>query len=281
MMHADRRVVVVVATITVAVLLGAAAANTAALAATPSDEAASTVASTTDRAGDARPAGSDHIPPERPTENVTARFQISVSPDTTTGTFQVVVIYPARTEAEAAAARNGSLDPDWFRGKERVQGVFDARSDGEESLANGSTTVNHAATLAGREPTNPEHGWVTVRYETAWYGYLDGDTDLRIDEAYLSAVEADWELRVAIPSEWKPRTVAGDPVREPAGQQLTRYRWTTTDSLTPPLLVVADPVTTQSEEGSPLGVSAGLVPAIAALVLVLAWARRNTGTGSN
>lgn len=273
MMPAERPWAVVVAAITLVALVVAGAGIPATSAATASGTTGSTA--TIDHAdAPMQSTASEHIPAERPTENVTERLAVTVNPDTTTGSFEVVVVYPARTATEAEAAKNGSLDPGWFRGQERIQRIFDAHSDADDTLANGSTTVQHAETLAGREPTAPTHGWVTVRYETAWYGYLDGDTDLRIDDAYLAAVDTGWELSVAIPSEWEPQTVAGDPVQEPAGQQLTQYQWTTTESLSSPLLVVTDPVTTQPQTDSPLGVTAGLIPALVALGILLGWAQR-------
>lgn len=213
------------------------------------------------------------VPSERPTENVTERLVVSVDPDTTTATLRVIVFYPARTDVEAAKAANGTLDPGWFQGQERIQRIFDAASDHGDSLANGSTSVTHAETLSGRTPSEPEYGWVRISYETAWYGYLEGETDLRIDDAYLAQLDDGWELHVAIPTEWEPSTVAGDPVQEPTGQQLTRYRWTITSDLPSPLLVVEDPVTTQESEDSPLGSAGGLVPALVALLAVLAVTR--------
>lgn len=273
MMLRDRLWAMLAAATTVVALIIVATAMPAALA-TPAATPTASTAAPNSQAATIPPTASEHVPTERPTKNVTERLAVSVSPDTTTGSFEVVVVYPARTATEAAAAKNGSLDPAWFRGQERIQTIFDTDGDTDDTLANGSLTVRHAATLAGREPTDPPHGWVTVRYETAWYGYLNGETDLHIDDTYLSAVDAGWELSVAIPSEWEPQTVAGDPVQEPAGQQLTEYQWTTTESSPSPLLVVDDPVTTQPKEDSPLGVSAGLLPALAALAVLLGWARR-------
>lgn len=203
---------------------------------------------------------------ERPTDNATERLTVDIDPESTTGTFRVFIAYPARTADEATAAKNESLDPSWFRPEDRVQQIFDARADGDDELPKGSFSVHHEQSLSGRTPSNPDHGWILLRYETAWYGYVDPGEDLTVDRTYANALEEGWELQLITPRSWEPATVNGDPVVEPSGQTGTSYTWRVTDDAPDVLLAFDRPVTaTETDDGIPLGITGGAVFALMAL----------------
>lgn len=223
-------------------------------------------------AGAASAADQQSIPEERPTEDVTQRLTVDVDPESTTGTFRVFIAYPARTAGEADAAKNESLDPAWFRGDERIQEIYDAHADDGDELPEGSLSVRHEQSLSGRSPSDPEHGWIILQYETAWYEFVDPGETLTIDSAYVNALDRGWELQVITPSSWEPETVDGDPVVEPSGQTATSYRWDVGSDLPETLLAFDSPVTTTTTETTtPFGIAGGIISTTVALLLVVGF----------
>lgn len=226
--------------------------------------------------GVAAASGQQSVLEERPTDDATQRLTVNVDRKSTTGTVRVFVACPARTADEATAAKNESLEPSWFRPEDRVRKIFDARADGDDELPKGSFSVHHEQSLSGRTPSNPDHGWILLQYETAWYGYVDPGENLTIDRTYANALEEGWELQLITPRSWEPATVHGDPVVEPSGQTGTSYAWQVMDDTPDVLLAFDQPMTaTETTDGIPLGNSGGAVVALSALsVAVLVLIRR-------
>lgn len=154
----------------------------------------------------------------------------------------MVTAIPARTAAEATAARNGTLAPEWFRAAERVETLFQRLGD-DDRLLNGSLTVIHREELSGRTPAAPERGWILLRYETAWYGFVDRGADLTVGREYAAVLDANWTLEFVVPSEWETTELGGDPIVSPAGQTGTVYEWSLGDAVPAVFVVVDSPLT--------------------------------------
>jgi hypothetical protein len=221
---------------------------------------------------------------EVPSTNVTRRLTVDVDEGSDTATLSVLVAYPARSSAEADAAGNDSLEPQWFDGERRVREIFNRTADDDDQLTSVSRSVRHEpeSWVGAGDPT-PTHGWVLLRYEAAWEGYVRPGEDLVVGSTYSrtlanSTAGDRWDLRLVLPGEWEPSVVRGDPVVEPAGQTEQRYQWTVSGNVTVRLLVVESPVptVTTAADGA-LGPASGIVVTTVSVTVALARRRSQRG----
>jgi hypothetical protein len=247
-----------------ALLLGAPAAGTSTV--------ASTVGDTPTRSA-----------PDAPAEDVGKDLEIDLQYGTTTATVTLRVVYPARSASEAAAARNDSLDPSWFEGRQRVEYVFNRTADSNDSLDGGNTWVgyqDHCACVEGTDPSQ-EHGWVAVEYDVAWTGFAEVGEDVVIGRHYAAAFHDGWSLTLVVPNSWEPTTLDDDASVSRSQRSGAEYVWGTIDNDSQPLVAFSAPVRpTETDAEAPLGVSGGVVLAAAAMAAVI-WRRRAKGSRSS
>lgn len=220
-----------------------------------------------------------------PTENVTRTVQVDFYDGSTRGEFEVSVVYHARSATEAAAARNGSLNPAWFDGEQRLQQLLAETGADASALQDGTQSVDHRESLSvvGEPNRSPDHGWVILEYEATWEEYITPGEDLVIGDAYQSAFAdstagAEWRFHVVLPSDWRVSTVNGEPVERPSGQTATAYRWSDIRQPSMPFLVVESPVAppTTGADGS-LGPASGVLVTVVALLVYGRCCHRRSG----
>lgn len=220
----------------------------------------------------------EDAPPENaPTQNASYEIRFYLDRSGGPARIDVRVKYPARTAGEAARARNDSLDPAWFDGPDRVRQLFNQSADANDSLDLGdSVSTNHAEELAGLTPSDPEHGWILLRYTAVWDGYFDPEDDrVAIGRAYTDVLPDHWTLVVDVPSDWQPETVNGNPSTSSSGEAGVAYEWDVGNQSDYPLIVfnesVIDREPTDGDGG--FGVASGLVLPVIALIALLLLAR--------
>lgn len=219
-------------------------------------------------------------PTSHPTENVTRRLQLSFSSGSDRATVTVLAAYPARSESEATAADNGTLNTSWFDAGQLVQRIYNHTAASDETLTTTAETVTYEETSWAGSSGNPqaEDGWVILRYEAVWESFVTPGEELIIGEAYSrilrnSSMGSEWEFRVVAPDEWETTTVGGDPVTEPAGQTATRYRWDSMQTVSGPFLVFEAPLTTSTSGDGSLGPTGGLLITVVTMLLAGRYTR--------
>ncbi|WP_158413124.1 hypothetical protein [Halorhabdus tiamatea] len=204
---------------------------------------------------------------EPPSEAVGGRLWVhSFDDGSSSATFNVRVDYPARSQAEAEAARNGSFNPDWYDGQQRVQRIFQQTADEEDSLEHVTNKSRLVSTnYYTDEVTEAEYGWVELRTEVTWDNYVEPGEDLVIGPAYHrslanSSTGAAWTLEVNVHESWEPSVVNGEPHTQPVGHVLWGYTWENVTSQTGTLLAFDSPITeTTTDASGPFGLAGGTV----------------------
>ena len=222
---------------------------------------------------------------EPPSEAVGGRLWVhSFDDGSSSATFNVRVGYPARSQAEAEAARNGSFNPEWYDGLQRVQRIFQQTADEEGSL---EYVVNKSKLVSTNhytdEVTEAEYGWVDLETRVRWYSYVEPGDDLVIGPAYHrslanSSTGAVWTLEVNVHESWEPSVVNGEPRTQPVGHVLWGYTWENVTSQTGTLLEFDTPIPeeTTTDTSGPFGVAGGLFLTGLAFTLVIVLLRYNT-----
>lgn len=221
---------------------------------------------------------------EPPSEAVGGRLWVhSFDDGSSSATFNVRVGYPARSQAEAEVARNGSFNPDWYDGQKRVQRIFQQTADKEDSLeyiTNKSRLVS--TNYYTDEETEAEYGWVELRTEVTWDNYVEPGENLVIGPAYHrslanSSTGAVWTLEVNVHKSWEPSVINGAPTTRPVGQVLDGYIWENVTNQTGTLLAFDSPITeTTTDASGPLGVGGGAILTGLAVILAVILANCNT-----
>lgn len=148
-------------------------------------------------------------------ENMAGRLELDFSPQSDRVGVTMYLAYRARSEAEANAASNGTVNMSWFAPEELLQ-----RLDNQTGT-NGTITTRYEsvsrADSFGLSGLDAEHGWVVLQYEAEWEGFVTYGEDVVIDETYRdvlhnSSVGTGWDLYVITPATWEHSTVGGDPV---------------------------------------------------------------------
>lgn len=219
-------------------------------------------------------------PTGHPTENVTRRLRLSFSSGSDRATVTVLVAYPARSESEATAADNGTLNTSWYDAGQLVQRIHNhtAASDGTLTTTDESVTYEETSWAGSSGNPQAEHGWVILRYERVWESFVTPGEEFVIDETYSqvlrnSSMGSEWEFQVVAPAEWETTTVGGDPVTEPTGQTATRYRWDSIQTVSGPFLVFEAPLTTSTSGDGSLGPTGGLLITVVTLLFVSRYTR--------
>lgn len=219
--------------------------------------------------------------PGEPSETYARGLTVDLQYGSTTASVKVSLAYAARSEREAAAAQNGTLDVPWFGGRQRVERLFNRTADSDDSLSEGSTWVGHTDRLArsdvGDDPS-PEHGWVLVEYSVAWYGFAAVGEDVVVGRHYAAVFHDDWDLTLVVPNTWEPTTLDDDAEVISSERSGTEYYWEMIDNDSHPLVAFDAPVRpTETDAEAPLGVSGGVVLAVVSISAVLYHRRRRRG----
>lgn len=225
------------------------------------------------------PSGQDPNDLESPAQNADRIVEFVFFGGSTTVRFDLTIWYPARSAAEAQAARTESLDPDWFDPTERVRAIQNRTGAANETLDAGSVSAQYAESRPGESPSDPEHGWVMVTRSISWENYLDdGGEDVSVGRNHTEPFGPGWNPRVSMPEDWEPATLNGDPAVR-GGKGELEYRWTLEEDTPDPLIAVDESnVTTRVETSEqPVGIAGGLLLGVVALAAVRRYSPRDSG----
>lgn len=206
---------------------------------------------------------------ERPPGTVTGvEIQLGGSRGHSWGRVSWTVVYPARSEEEAARAANETLAVDWFRGAEHVRAAVGTHTG--SGVTSGGTDVTQVPSDDGSD-----YGRIVVNYRATWEGLFAGNrSQVVIGPGFATELSPGDSFQVHVPEPWEAESANTE--RLPAGEVYDYYNWTIGEDPTP--RVVFDESVLGPEPPSSDGERvAGPGPALALLAVVVAAVLRRYG----
>lgn len=174
---------------------------------------------------------------------------------------RVELTYEARSEAELRRARNGTLDPGWFRGAEIVEAAMAERGEDTEGLE-----MRRTSAAVPRE----DERTIRLRHRTIWTGVMDDADRVEIGPDFAAVMEDGDVFRAAVETNvWANWTASADEP-ETTSHALDVYAWTIGADGEPRLALHREDYRPGDETDSRLAPPLPLVAPIAVLLAMAA-----------